>query len=121
VLGDHRLVKFLFDDIAPRFHAKASGFTRIINFGSRRGDGSKMVVWELTEIKKKEKKAHKKKKEAKPPIVGQPVEAAAEEVKEEKKTKTQLITQEKPPESKKPKKRFFGGLRNIFKKQRDSL
>ena len=94
-----------------------------MNLGSRRGDNALMVIFELTEIQKKIKKSPKKKKE--PQIEG---EVASEtEIKkekpvaEQKKTKTGLDVQEKPGAAQKPSKKFLGGLRGIFKKERDSL
>ena len=39
-LGEHRLVNVLFNEIAPRFANRTSGFTRIIGLGKRRGDNT---------------------------------------------------------------------------------
>lgn len=108
ILGDHRLVSLLFNDLGKRFNHKTSGFTRILGWGARRGDNAKVVILELTEIKKKEPRKNLKEKEVKP------------ESKEEK-PKTELAVKEKPPLTKKPYKKFLGGLRSIFKKERDSL
>lgn len=115
ILGDHKLVGLLFNDIAPRFAHRIGGYTRIINFGPRRGDNAKLVILALTEIKekgpKKPKAEAKEKKE----------EPLKERPQEEKKPKTETAVAEKPPISKKPTKKFLGGLRRIFKKERDSL
>lgn len=117
VLQDHRLVSALFSDIAKRFADRSSGYTRIIHTGNRRGDDARLVLLELTEIKKKEKPV-KKQKEAETPKD----EAAPEKPAQEKKPKTATALQEKPsaPRKEQPKK-FLGGLRSIFKKERDSL
>lgn len=119
MLGDHRLVSLLFGDIGPRFTNRTGGYTRILNLGVRRGDNAKLVIWELTEIKKKEIKKPKKEKEVKP----EEKEAVVPEKPSagEQKPKTGVATKEKPPIVKKPSKKFLGGLRNIFKKERDSL
>lgn len=105
VVADHRLVNLLFTQIGPRFANRNGGYTRIINLGNRRGDNSRVVIFELTEIKKKEaKKPKKEEKEIKPD---------AQKMPEQQK--------EKPPIEKKPTKKFLGGIKNIFKKERDSL
>jgi len=123
ILGDHKLVSLLFNDIAPRFANRIGGYTRILNFGSRRGDNAQMVILALTEIKEKVPKKPKveaeKKEAGKPEILKG--ELAKEQPQEEKKPKTEVAVKEKPPITKKPTKNFLGGLRRIFKKERDSL
>ena len=121
ILGDHKLVALLFNEIGPRFAKRVSGYTRIINLGKRRGDDAKIVIFELTELKPKVKKV-KKAKEAKGKSADETVEAAPTDAGEEKKTETREdAVKERPPVSKKPSKKFLGGIRNIFKKERDSL
>lgn len=119
ILGNHRLVSLLFNDIAPRFNNKISGFTRVINLDRRRGDNAKRVVLELTEIKKKQPLKPKKEKEVKPEEEKKP-EIIKEKPIEEKKPKTQFEEKVRPI-PKKPTRKFLGGLRKIFKKERDSL
>ncbi|MBI4707702.1 MAG: 50S ribosomal protein L17 [Candidatus Omnitrophica bacterium] len=111
ILSDHKLVVKLFNDIGPRFSARSSGFTRILRFGQRRGDNAKMAIFELTEIKKEIKKS-KKTKEEKP-----------EETVKTETVKQEQHKEERPPveKEKKPQKKFLGGLKNIFKKERDAL
>lgn len=121
VLGEHKLVNLLFNEIGPRFANRSSGFTRIIGIGRRRGDNAEMVIFELTELKKKEPKKTKLAKEAKPQ------EVQAEEVSEEKTPQEQkkqapkAVIKEAPVDQKKPQKKFMGGLRTIFRKKSDSL
>ncbi len=118
LLGDKKLVSLLFNEIGPRFINRTGGYTRIIKLGQRRGDNALMVILELTEIKEKEpKKAAKKKEEE---IKGEKKPGVREEKPVEEKLKEDVI-KEKPPIVKKPTKKFLGGLRNIFKKERDSL
>ena len=102
ILQDHKLVKSLFSEIAPRFSNRNGGFTRILKLGFRRGDGSRLALLELTEKKKEEKKAKTKEKL---------------EVKEEI-SKAQAKPKALPPLTKKPTRNFLGGLRKIFKKER---
>ncbi|MFA4888476.1 MAG: 50S ribosomal protein L17 [Candidatus Omnitrophota bacterium] len=117
ILGSHQLVSLIFKEFGQRFAQRQSGFIRIINLGNRRGDNAKMVIFQLSEIKIKEIKNPKKQKEEKreeqPEKTGKPAE---EKIKE-----PENLSKEKPPISKKPSKNFLGGLRNIFKKERDSL
>jgi len=120
ILRDHKLVSIAFKDIGPRFANRHSGFTRIINLGKRRGDDAKIVIFELTEIKKKEAKKPKREKEVKAEGIKETT-AAPEKPIGEKKPETGVAVKEKPPITKKPSKKFLGGLRRIFKKERDSL
>jgi large subunit ribosomal protein L17 len=121
ILGDHKLVSLLFSDIAPRFNNKIGGYTRILNLGKRRGDDAQLVILELTEIKKSQIKKPKKEKEVKTQEVETKPEAAEEKPIEEKKPRVTTIPRERPSVTKKPTKTFLGGLRRIFKKERDSL
>ncbi|MDD2679475.1 MAG: 50S ribosomal protein L17 [Candidatus Omnitrophica bacterium] len=122
ILGDHKLVAMLFNEIGPRFAKRASGYTRIINLARRRGDDAKLVIFELTEQKVKVKKV-KKAKEAKAEEADKAVEEGREPAAEEKKAEKprETAVQEKAPQTKKPSKKFLGGIRSIFKKERDSL
>jgi len=124
ILGDHALVSRLFNEIAPRFSAISGGYTRIINLGRRRGDDASVVIFELTRIKIKEAaaaKKHKKDEKEKPVEDQAPAPIDQASTHEEKKHETQAAVKEKPPITKKPTKKFLGGIRNIFKKERDSL
>jgi large subunit ribosomal protein L17 len=103
IIGDHSLVSLLFKEIAPRFNNRIGGYTRKIFWGRRRGDNAKIVVLELTEMKKREKRPKREKSQ------------------EEKMPHEKITTPQKPPLASRPSKKIFGGLRGIFKKERDSL
>ena len=124
LLGEHKLVALLFNEIGPRFEKRASGFTRIISLGRRRGDDAEMVIFELTEIKKKDAKKPRAAKEVKAHPV-QNTDALVEEkpVKEEPadEKKHEPSAKVSPAKDKKPQKKFIGGIRNIFRKKSDSL
>ncbi len=60
VLGNHKLVKHLFDEVGPRFTGGNGGYTRIVKLSQPRvGDSAPMVIFELTKLaeKKVEEKA----------------------------------------------------------------
>jgi len=67
---DKKVVKELFDDIAPTFEDRQGGYTRIIKLGRRQGDGAELVYIELVGFEgvRKEKKAKKSKKKTKESI-----------------------------------------------------
>jgi large subunit ribosomal protein L17 len=113
ILGDHKMVSVLFSEIGPRFAKRSGGYVRVIGLGNRRGDGAPMSVLEFTEIKKKEvKKPKKEEKAAEKPAAEKPTEKPTAEPKPR---------EDKHQEAKKPAKKFLGGIRNIFKKERDAL
>jgi len=122
LLGSHPVVAQIFKELGPRFTQIEGGYTRIIQLGKRRGDDAKLVLLELTQIVKKEPKKRKKEKEVKPEVISKP-EVPKEKTIEEKKEehRPSVAVKEKPPITKKPTKKFLGGLRSIFKKERDSL
>ncbi|MFA5099299.1 MAG: 50S ribosomal protein L17 [Candidatus Omnitrophota bacterium] len=125
VLGEHKLVQLLFADIAPRFKSRTSGFTRILRLENRRGDDAQMVLFQLTQLTEKAKTEKSKKKSKEQETAEEaPVKPHEEKVHkaeahvEEKEAKP---VSEKPKKAAKPAKKFLGGIRGIFKKERDSL
>lgn len=124
ILNNKTAVNKLFSQITPLFKNKTSGFSRIIRYAHRRGDGTELVLWELIEKIPKVKPVKGKIEKTKPEA------AAAKEAEERKldKSKEEIKPKEKPkfpqqeqfPKKIKPKK-FLVGLRRLFKKERDSL
>ncbi|MEX2161510.1 MAG: 50S ribosomal protein L17 [Anaerolineales bacterium] len=48
-LNDAKIVKKLFDDIAPRYTTRKGGYTRVTKLGLRDGDRAEQVLLELVE------------------------------------------------------------------------
>lgn len=46
-LNGEDLVKYLFDNIGPRYKDRNGGYTRVVKTGNRRGDGAQTAVIEL--------------------------------------------------------------------------
>lgn len=62
VIKDRKIVKKIFDEIAPKFKERDGGYTRVLKLGTRRGDGASISVVELL-IEKPPKEEKKGKKE----------------------------------------------------------
>ncbi len=49
LINGEDLVKYLFDEVAPRFKDRKGGYTRLTRTGFRRGDGAPTAVLELVD------------------------------------------------------------------------
>ncbi|MGM0366359.1 MAG: 50S ribosomal protein L17 [Actinomycetota bacterium] len=49
LLGNYKGVQRLFNEVSPRMYERSSGFTRIIKYKKRKGDGAQLVLMELIE------------------------------------------------------------------------
>ncbi len=104
LLQDRKLVKKLFDDIAPRFSNINGGYTRVIKVDNRHGDNAAMSVLEFTKIKEEiieeKRKLKRMRREKKEKSIQQEAAPVVEEVKvEEEKVKKEV--REKEDKSKK--------------------
>ncbi|MBC7333641.1 MAG: 50S ribosomal protein L17 [Actinobacteria bacterium] len=55
LLGNYGAVQKLFNDIAPNMYDRSSGFTRVIRYKNRLGDGAEIAVVELINYKPQKK------------------------------------------------------------------
>lgn len=82
-IGDKKATKKLITDIVPKFATVNSGFTRVINLGTRLGDAAPIALLEFTYggVDAKEAKVENKKE---PQVEKKPEETKATKVKKEK-------------------------------------
>ncbi len=126
ILNDVDGVRKLFAEIAPRFQNRSGGYTRILHYGNRAGDGARMAWIELVELgvqlkeKPKSKTAKEERlrqqEEAAPRASAQKTDVKERPAVKEKPAEKPLSAPEKKPakpEQKKPG--FVDGLRKFFK------
>jgi len=136
-LQDRKLVKKLFDDIAPRFSDVKGGYTRVVKVNNRHGDNATMSILEFTRIKEEiieeKRKLKRMRREKKAKSMQQEVAPVVEEVKvEEEKVKKEVRKKEnrvkegkerlkeKPEQVKsEEKKGFLQGLTGFLKSKKE--
>jgi len=81
------MVNKLFEEIAPRFKNRPSGFTRIIKLGRRRGDAAMMVKMEFVEGQEVEEKPKTKIESESKPVLKKTETKSSQAAKKSKKEK----------------------------------
>lgn len=131
ILGDRGMVVKLFREIAPLFKDTNGGYTRIVPYAYRKGDGASMVFLELTKkIETVQPKKTKKKKEelskgkSTLEIQKEKLQKAAPELKpdvKEEKTIEKIKKEKAKEETRKieKKKSFIMRLRGFFRGKRN--
>jgi len=124
-LQSRDLVKHLVDVVAPRFVKRNGGYTRIIRYAHRRGDGALMAIVEFTEIPEvekttKDKKKRKKtqaKENAESSVAKESAEKKDKKSKKEETVEDERTSQKDQAAEERPKKSgFFTNLRGYLKK-----
>ncbi len=82
IFQDKDLIHKLFHEIGPRFTERNGGYTRVLRYKTRRGDGTEMAILELTEkeIMSPEERAPKTKSKKQKEVVSDETSVATEEV-----------------------------------------
>lgn len=104
ILCDHKLVKKLFDQIAPIFANRVGGYTRIIPYRYQRGDNAQLVILELTESFKEKETEKKSKEEKKPKVVDTEKEEPVVTQEKKKPVQVEVDKKKKEPSEEKPAK-----------------
>lgn len=98
VIKDRKLVKKLFDEIAPKLKDREGGYTRVLKLGTRKGDGASLSVVELLVEKppaeEKKGKKEKPKKETKPKKEAVVKTAREEKIKQKAKEELKKVKEE---------------------------
>ena len=98
VIKDRKLVKKLFDEIAPKLMDREGGYTKVLKLGTRRGDGASLSVVKLLverpPVEEKEGKKGKPKKEAKPPKEAEVKAPKEKKIKEKAKEEPKEVEEE---------------------------
>ena len=120
ILGSKELVSRLFKEIVPLFKDRNGGYTRIIPFNFRKGDGASVVFLELTEKKVEEKAKPKKDKSLKKtaPEKEDKIEKPKAAPKVEEKVKEEKTVEHIKKEKAKNEKRKVEQQKGFFKKMK---
>ena len=111
--GSEPLAKKLIETVAPKFSDRAGGYTRVLHYKDRAGDGASLSLLEFSVPVQTTEKKPKKKRESKPSIKEKKREEPSKSV-ERPASKTEAKKENAPKET--PKKGgFLGTLRRFLK------
>ncbi len=119
LLRNHKIVKKLFDEIAPKLKGREGGYTRIYKMGWRQGDSAPLSLVELVTFahpEEKKKSAVTKAKEALGKVA--PKKKEKEAKKEEEKEKKEKEKKEKKDKGAKKEKKVKGSGETGKEKQK---
>jgi len=89
-IGDKKIVKKLFSELAPLYSGRNGGYTRVLRLNNRGGDNAEMALIEMVDREKVYKKEEKKEKGKKAKKEGdEKQEETEKKTKKEKKDKTE--------------------------------
>ncbi len=100
ILPDKKLVKKIFDELAPRYKNRPGGYTRVLRYRNRRGDNAPLAVVELVQeelkirVRKKKIQEEREKLEAEEEKKKEEIQEVKEEVKAETQEEASVERQE---------------------------
>ncbi len=109
--GSEQYAKRLLDMIAPKFSDRKGGYTRVLHYRERKGDGASMALLQFTiPVAEVADKKPKKKKETKLKVSPKEEPKKKEEAKKKEEVKKEELKKETPK-----KGGFLGTLRRFLK------
>ena len=115
--GSENFAKRMIETIAPKLSSRNGGYTRVLHYKERAGDGASLSLLEFTvPVVEVEEKKQKKRKEPKPQVVKEVREKKKEEHEKPKRVASKEESKKEDVKKETPKKGgFLGTLRRFLK------